>query len=228
MTTRAAVARDRGTSGSERRPGRKRFSSTHLLIAVVAVLAFVLNFLALRSRDATVMVATAEGAVPQGAALTKDLVEFIPISAGFAGIDSLLTEDILADFEGWASARPLEDGDLITAADLVEPGVAGGLRAMSLPVSPEHAAGGRLAVGDRVDVITVFQDTASYVATGLEVTGVANADPNSFSSAGHHVVVGVTAAEALRLAEALDSGSIEVIRSTGAPPVEEQVWADDS
>ena len=228
MTTRAAVARDRGTSGSERRPGRRRFSSTHLLIAAVAVLAFVLNFLALRSRDANVMVATADHSAPQGAALTEDLVALIPISTGFAGIDSLLAEDALADFDGWALARPVEEGDLITVDDLVEPGIAGGLRAMSLPVPPEHAAGGRLAVGDRVDVITVSQDVASYVATGLEVTAVPTPDSSTFSSATHHVVVGVTSDEALRLAEALDAGSIEVIRATGAPPLGEEVEADDS
>jgi Flp pilus assembly protein CpaB len=98
---------------------------------------------------------------------------------------------------------------------------------MSLPVPVEHAAGGSLSAGDRVDVISVSDGSAGFIATDLEVISVASGDSASIGSiTAHHVTVAVEAEQALRLAEALDSGSIEIVRSTGASDI--SVEDDDS
>ncbi|MEA1903039.1 MAG: RcpC/CpaB family pilus assembly protein [Actinomycetota bacterium] len=199
-----------------------------MVIAVVAVLAFILNMLALQNRTATIQVAVAGRSMSEGTALAADAVRFVPVGAGFAGRDSMISEDRLGALEGWVLARSVDEGDLLTVDHVAEPGLPSGLRSMSLPVAPEHAAGGSLTVGDRVDVITVIDGVASFVVTDVEVIAVADTDSGSFSSGGYHIVVGVDAAQALSLAAALESGSLEVIRSTGAPDVDQGVGVDDS
>ena len=104
---------------------------------------------------------------------------------------------------------------------VVEPGAPSGLRSMSLPIAVAHAAGGTIVAGDRVDVISVLDGSATYVATDVEVIGSSDVDGGSFGSIGdYHIVVAVDARQALDLAEAIESSSLEIIRSTGAPEIE--------
>jgi len=67
----------------------------------------------------------------------------------------------------------------------------------------------------------VVDGRGSYVAVDLEVIAVSEAAGTSIgSTSGYHVVLAVSAEDALRLAEAIDGGSLEVVRSTGAPDIE--------
>ncbi|HJS72428.1 MAG TPA: hypothetical protein VJ858_06845 [Acidimicrobiia bacterium] len=188
-----------------------------MLIAIVVILAFVLNLLVLQDRDGITMVAVADEALAVGAAIEPDVVRLVPIDSGFAGLSDLITEDELESREGWVLSRSLDAGGLIDETVLVQPGPGSGLRSMSLPVPIEHAAGGDLAAGDRVDVISVVDGVAEFIAVDLEVLTASQMPSGSIgSSSGYHVVVSVTSQDALELAAALDSGSIEVLRSTGA------------
>jgi hypothetical protein len=92
---------------------------------------------------------------------------------------------------------------------------------MSLPVPVEHAAGGALVAGDRVDVIAVTDGVAGFVATDLEVISVSDIGSGAIGTiSSHHVVVNVGPEQALRLAEALAAGSVEIVRATGADRIE--------
>jgi hypothetical protein len=93
---------------------------------------------------------------------------------------------------------------------------------MSLPVPVEHAAGGSLVAGDRVDVIAVSDGVAGFVAVDLEVTSVADGASGAIGTvSSYHLVVNVDSDEALRLAEALAAGPVEIVRATGAERIEE-------
>lgn len=132
----------------------------------------------------------------------------------------LITEDELADLDGWVLSRPIGDGGLIDRPALVPPGSSSGRRSMSLAVPVEHAAGGSLVPGDLVDVISVVDGAGAYVASGLEVLFVSESSSGGIGTvSSHHVVVSVDAEEALALAEALDSGSVEIVRATGAEAI---------
>lgn len=231
MTTSPSTKlREAGTSKPARRRVRRRPSATHVLIAVVVILAFVLNLLVLRDRDATTLVAVADQPLTTGSVLTTDSIRFVPVDSTFAGLDHLVTEGDLTGYEGWVLDRAIAEGGLLDTSVLVEPGDRSGLRSMSIPVEREHAAGGSLVAGDRVDVISVDDGVASFVATDLEVTGVAEQSTGSIGSIGaFHVVVSVTADQALALSAALDMESLEIIRSTGAEVIgPEPAQADDS
>jgi Flp pilus assembly protein CpaB len=188
---------------------------------VTVLLAFGFNYLALQSRDAEVLVAVATGPIAEGSVLTADLVRFVPIPADFEAVETLLVGDDLDEMAGMVFSRSVPSGGLIETTAVVGPGVEDGHRAMSIPIAIEHAAGARIVVGDRVDVITVVDGAASFVATDLSVIAHAEADAGGLSAGAYHVTVAVDEDEALALAEAIAAGSLEVLRSTGAAPVSE-------
>lgn len=217
----STTQREAGSLQPARRRLSRRLSASHVVIAIVVILAFVLNLLVLHDRDATSLVAIAEQPIPAGSPIEAANIRLVPVDSGFEALPGLVTETDLAQLEGWVTARPIPEGGLIERSAVVEPGSATGLRTMSLPVPVEHAAGGSVVPGDRVDVIAVVDGTAQYVAGGLEVVSVAAGSSGAIGSiAAYHVVVSVDADEALALAQAMDSGSIEIVRSTGAEPFE--------
>ncbi|HXV71015.1 MAG TPA: hypothetical protein VEB69_06380 [Acidimicrobiia bacterium] len=213
--------REAGSPSSARRRFQRRPSASHILIAVVVILAFVLNLLVLRDRSSTTLIAVARQPLSTGSVLTLDGVEFIPVDADFEALDHLISEDALNSYEGWTLDRAIPEGGILDASALVPPGDGSGLRTMSIPIDREHAAGGSLVAGDRVDVISVTDGVPTFVATDLEVTGVAAESSGGIGAvAAYHVVLSVNADQALALAGALDSGSLEIVRSTGAETID--------
>jgi hypothetical protein len=100
---------------------------------------------------------------------------------------------------------------------------------MSIPVPIEQAAGGRINVGDSVDVIASSPDGAArYVAQALHVLAVAPGEATGSVLGGgtgsYYIVVGVSKTSALQVASALagatngTAGQIDVVRSTGEAP----------
>ena len=222
MTTSPSVlTREAGTSAPAAKPARRRPSMSYLLIALAALLAFGLNYLALQNRDATTLVALAEAPIAEGTPFSTDLVRLVPLPTDFEGMSHLLAEDDLSLRRGWIVSRSIAEGELVNRAILIQPGAASGLRTMSIPVPVEHAAGATLVVGDRVDVISMVDERPAFVASNLEVVSIAETSQGGIGGVGpYHVVVAVTAEEALALAKAIDDGSVEIIRSTGATVAE--------
>lgn len=220
-TTPSILAREAGTSAPATRSARYRPSLSHIAIALAAVLAFALNYLALQSRDATTLVAIAGTSIEGGSPLTSDSIRLVPLPADFEGLDHLVRESDLEGLEGWIVGRAVREGELIHRSLVIRPGAGDGLRTMSIPVPAEHAAGATLVIGDRVDVISMVGDEPVFVAADLEVVSIADTTQNGLSGVGpYHVVVGVSQEQALALARAIADGSLEVLRSTGADVLE--------
>lgn len=185
------------------------------------ILAFVLNILVLQDRESSTLVALADRPIAAGSTLDREAIRLVPVDSDFEGLGGLITDDRLDAYTDWVLTRSLSAGEVVELSALTEPGSATGLRTMSLPVTVEHAAGGSLVPGDRIDVITVSDGSAVFVATDLEVVSVGEPAGGSLGATSeYHVVVAVTSDEALELAEALDAGSLEIVRSTGAMPTE--------
>lgn len=215
----SVVTREAGTSQPSSRRSRRRVSASHVLIALAVVLAFVLNILALQDRGASSLVAVADRPIPSGSVLGPEMVRLVPVDSDFAGLESLITEGQLPGLIGSVVTRALPEGAVVDSASLAPPGSASGTRAMSLPVEESRAAGGALVAGDRVDVIAVFGGSPAFVVTAAEVISVPQTGSGSFGGTDYYVVVGVSADEALALAQAMAAGRLDVVRSTGAPPV---------
>jgi Flp pilus assembly protein CpaB len=101
---------------------------------------------------------------------------------------------------------------------------------MSVPIDQTQAVAGHLAPGDSVDIVLVVDGVATYIATSIEVTSVPDAESNALGArSGYAPTVAVTATEALRIAAALDTGEVHIVRSTGsAAPDLEQATAIES
>ena len=185
---------------------------------LAGLLTFVLVANALRSREATVEVAVAAADVAPGAVLAPDAVRTSTLPATSSLRESLIAPETLRT-ERWVATRRIAAGEPVLRSALARAAAPGGLRAMSVPVSPDHAAGGELAIGDRVDVISADGAQATYVVRNAEVIGVAprRGSGGLSSSAGQfYVTIAVEADPALRLAAAIRAGKIEVLRATGA------------
>lgn len=214
----SVVSREAGTSQPSGRSIRRRPAVSHVLVALAVALAFVLNILAFQTRDASVMVAVASQDIAAGSFLGPSMVRLVPIEAGFEGIGSLIDDTAIANRFGWIVQRPVAAGGVIDRMNLVEPVSSSGLRAMSIPVPVSRAAGGTMIAGDRIDVVVVRDGIAEYVVAGVEVLLVAGGG-SGFASVDYHLVVAVDAEQALAIAAAISGGTVDIVRSTGAPEV---------
>ena len=215
-----ALRRAKEAPAPTRAPTWLRPSAAHVLIAIAALAAFTLNLIVLRGNTQTALVAVAAVAIQSGETIEESSIRHVEIAAGFEGIDSLFTSDQSGSLVGMVATRPLTAGTLIDRGSATEEAATGSLRAMSIPVFPERAAGGLVRTGDRVDVIVTDDGAARFVVTDVEVLGVASSASGGLGAAtANFIILAVDSDQALALASALGSGSIEVVRSTGADPV---------
>lgn len=223
--------RRRAGDGVERRAGEvsgqppappprrwtRRLSVGHVVMLTAALAAVLLNYSVLRARDDTVRVAVASDALRAGTAVTPGSFEFVDVRVDDKLAATLLTPDRLGDIEGWVATGGVDAGELVRATDLQAPSAPAAQRAMSLPIDPTHAVAGALEAGDRVDVIEVREESARYLVTDTEVLAVGDVARGGLEGlSGFSVTLAVDDEAALRLAEALHDGALDVVRSTGA------------
>lgn len=188
---------------------------------MAGLVAFVLIFAALRDRSETVQVVVARQPIPSATRVTPEMVRTVELPADSPVVPAMVELDDLSANE-WVTTRSLAADEPITDQALAGDLPSNGLRAMSLPVPQEHAAGGDLRAGDRVDVLGVVEGGAvDYVATGIEVLAVTDARSGAVGSRPTEfaVTVAVDGTQARSLARALSAGDVEVVRSTGALPI---------
>jgi len=202
-----------------------------LLIVAAGVLALVTNLVLLRrGEEPLARVAVSAVELAPGRSLQSGDIQLTPLDVAESVASHLVSEDELAEYQGWVITRRTAMGSLLTKESLRSPLGAAGFRAMSLPVDAHHAVGGDLIPGDLVDVIRVDEEQASFVATALEVLGVSTQSEGALglSGGGFHLILGVDDRTALALALALAHAEVEVLRSTGSVPVEVRVLKDAS
>ena len=157
--------------------------------------------------------------LPQDAVLDADDVRLARVT---------LPADLLAHYvseavtlEGQVVTRPIAEGELVAAGWVVEVGAEGATRAITIPVAPEHALGGDLRPGDRVDVYATFNPGAarassSLLARAIEVIDVVTSGGFAVED---DLLVGVTVAidpeDAARLAFAIRTAEIDLAKVIG-------------
>jgi Flp pilus assembly protein CpaB len=192
----------------------------------LGVLAAGFAYEALQSRAATTEIVVARSAVSEGVTVDVGNTRLVKIRSA----DRSLLQDLVppSDLEeGWVAAVPIRPGEPVTSSELARRPSGPQLGEMSIAVPVDEAVGGRLAAGDRVDVIASgASGSAHYVAQGLRVLAVAPTSVGGAlleASASYYVVVAVGKKTALRLAAALGSqaaggsaaGGLSLVRSNG-------------
>ena len=101
-------------------------------------------------------------------------------------------------------------------------------RAMSFPIPRSRAVGGALVVGDRIDVLGVRRNSglSSYVATDVPVLAFSSVGSGPLQGSDDaSITIAVDSNGAARIASALETGSITLVRATGAAPLPYEVAA---
>ena len=197
---------------------RHRVPTGLVVSALAALTAFVLVAVATKDRSATVQVAVSTRDIQAGQSVSLADVRLValPRSSPFRAD---LADAALIDGRAWVAGQRLATGTPIPRTALLPTAAPSGLRAMSLAVAPEHAAGGEIRPGDRVDVIDIIAGKANHVARAAEVLAVADTGSGGLTRPGpsdYFIVVAVDEATSLRLAEAVADGRVDVVRTTGA------------
>lgn len=216
-----------------KRPWWSRASAAQIIMMVAGILAFIANLAILRARDDVVLVAVAATDINAGVAIQEAThVEYVELNGSDDVLAPLVTADEVAGVDGFILSSPIRAGEMFVESELVESVNPIDRRAIALAVGRDHAVGGAISVGDRVDVIWVDDDVARYVVTGVEVIDTTDTERTggAFSaSQAFSITVAVDDVQALELAEALNSGQIEVVRSTGADaPVADRLPTEET
>lgn len=206
----------RSAEAEPRRVRRRRWHGAHLVMVLAGLLGLVLTLTALHREPTGQRVAVAAEPLEAGTRLRRADVRF----ARVAGSGEVLTALVHADdaWRGKVVTGRVDAGEPLTHSRLRAPAAHDGKRAMSIPVERARAVNGRLAPGDRVDVVQAVGGTASVVAADLEVLDVEADRDGAFGGARGQVTVtlAVDVTDSQRLAAVLADGDFVLTRVTGA------------
>ncbi|CAN5282725.1 hypothetical protein BH18ACT5_BH18ACT5_15530 [soil metagenome] len=194
-----------------------RITASHLLMVLAAVLAFATNVIVLRNQDETRSVVVTTSRIEAGRTLTASDFAEAPVDLDDDLFATLIPWERSTTLTGMVAARTMDAGQMVMAADMRPAAAPDRLRAISIPIDPEHAVGGDLVAGDRIDLISVSEEGSTYVLFAAEVLSVPTPGRGSIAGVGgFYLVVAVDAEQALAVASAIQLGAIEVVRSTGS------------
>ena len=228
--TEPAIAREEKPTAvaPSRRSLVSRLSIGHVVMILAGLVAILLNLAFLQTTANTVNVAVAAGPMEAGTVLSASLIESVEVGDAGELASGLLTEEALDGLYGSVLARDIQAGEPIRRSDFRPAGSSLALREYSIEVEAANAAGGSIQDTDVVDIIAVIDNQAFYVAAGVEVVRVAS-DDAGLGGGDLIIVLSVDDRTALEIESARASGSISVVRATGAPaPVSGPVIVDPS
>jgi Flp pilus assembly protein CpaB len=191
-----------------------RLSIGHVVMVLAGLVAILLNLAFLRASTDTLNIAVAASSMEAGTVVAADSLTSVEVGDAGKLAQGLLTEESAAALYGSVLARDIGAGEPIRRSDLRPAGSSLALREYSIEVAAAEAAGGSIQPTDVVDIISVIDSRAFYVAAGLDVVRV-----KEDSGGGALILVlSVDDRTALEIESARAAGSISVVRSTGAPP----------
>jgi pilus assembly protein CpaB len=187
-------------------------------MALAGIVGVVLSFAVLREREGATVVLVAAHEIRAGETVN---------GADFRTVRATLTPGVLATvaqgrdrarLDGRIAGSTIAEGELITTRTLRQRAAPHGLRAMSIPIDPARAVGGRLAAGDRVDVLFAGQQAVSIIVADAPVLAVDARGRGGIgeSASPFTVTIGVTAKQSQLVAAAVADGEISLARTTGA------------
>lgn len=158
--------------------------------------------------------------LPQGSVLGPEHLRPVEVrlpgdlQARYVPADEQITGSILG--------KAVLEGELVPRSWIGEKTDTSPGRAMTVPVTPEHAVGGELRAGDRVDIFATFDPgdvraRTTLLARDIEILNVVTAGGFALDEeAAVGITVAVSPDEAVRLAFAIRTGEIDVVRILGA------------
>lgn len=211
------------SGNQDSRPGRRQSPRVPAPLAVAVlcgVIATIIYAASLSSSGGEPM-AVAARPIVAGEALSPRDFRFVDATLPGEARARMLGHAEVAAIAGQVARHSIDQGALVAKADVAAAAAPSRQRAVSLPLEPERAVGGRLARGDVVDVVDVTSGEAVYIVTDAEVldVGIESGSRSSASSTSgrYAVTLALDDREALRVGAAVISDKVYLVRSTGAP-----------
>jgi Flp pilus assembly protein CpaB len=188
-----------------------------VLMLVAGVAGLVVTLAALRPGAAGQRVAIAVHDLEAGTVLADRDVRFERVAASDGVTGAYVTARELAGLRGRVLTVPVFADEPVLQAHVRTRAATEGRRAMSIPVDRARAVNGKLAPGDRVDVVVAGDDEVTIVVAGAEVLDVDGDDAFGTRRGEVRVTLAVDARESQLLTAALADGDFVLTRVTGAP-----------
>ena len=183
---------------------------------VLFVTALVAGRAVMASNDVRFTVLVAERPLATGTRLSES--DLTPISVHLPPEQVLRYVSRQREAVGLLLQRPLAAGELVSVDALgptVEP-----QRVVTIPIEPEHAAAGRLAPGDVVDVWATFdresEAVTKLIVGSVEVVGLLNRGGLVGEEALSGISVAIPPEAAPRVILALRVGQVDIVASDGS------------
>ena len=210
------------TVGVKRVPRRMPRVDVRLVVGVLLIVLSVVGGLRLAAAaDRTVGVVALAHDVPANHVLTNDDLVVTRVHASDSVLAGLVRSDARSSVRGRVLLFPLAaDGLLARDAIAAEPRQG---REITVPVTPEHALGGRVRLGDRGDVLGSFTKSTADARTltvvhGAEVVELVRSEGLFGSREGQltALTLSVPPDAAVFLAFAIRNADLDIVRTTGA------------
>ena len=200
-----------------------RWLDGRLLLGVVLILVSVVGGAnVVRAADRTVQVWKTTRALPVGTVVVRDDVVATRVRLFGADLRRYVDASRGAAPAGLVLTRDVGAGELMPAAALADPASVAPTRLVTIPIDRSHALGGRLARGDRVDVVATFRigqasETRAILKAAL-VEDVVDDDGGFGAGAGYAVIVRISPEQALEVTSALQTAELDLllVQSGGA------------
>ncbi len=212
------IGEARGAVGAPRRKLTGRFSSGHLVMIVAGLLGMVLGIAALRHEPGGVEVAVAAHQIRAGESVTAGDFRSARVQMQQRLLVTFVRARDVGQLRGRIATTTIESGEPVIRRELRLRAAKAGLRAMSIPIDPSRAVGGRLATGDRIDVLFAGDREVSIIVRDAEVIAIDAKGRGGIgeTSSPFTVTIAVDARQSQLLAAAIADGDISLARTTGA------------
>jgi Flp pilus assembly protein CpaB len=207
---------------ARRRALASRVSTGHVVMVLAGVLGALLTLSALRAADNTRPMLAATSDIAAGTVVDTHSFRTTRVHAGRDVLATLFDASELAGLRGRVAVERIPAGALVTRDAVRRVAAGDGPRAMSFPIPRSRAVGGALVVGDRVDVLSVLRNSgrSGYVATDIQVLAFTGSGSGPLQGSDDaSVTLAVASDGAARIASALETGTITLVRATGATPL---------
>jgi Flp pilus assembly protein CpaB len=216
MATAASVGIE--TKAGAFRFSRARLSTGHLVMIVAGLVGMTLTVAALRADGGGTEVAVATHEIRAGEVIHADDFRVDRIRASRDLLSTIVGGSAARSLRGEIAVATIAQSAVIPRGAVRAPAAGAGLRAMSIPIDPSLAVGGRLAAGDRVDVLFTDRTVSSIIVTDAKVVAVDERGRGGIgeSTSPFTLTIAVDARESLLVAAAIADGHISIARTTGA------------
>jgi Flp pilus assembly protein CpaB len=190
---------------------------------LAGALGVLLTLSVLRDAGHTRPVLAAARDLTPGTVIDDSTLRVVRVHVDGAVAATLYSESQAATVRGRVAVGAIRAGTLLTADDVRAVGDRVAARAMSFSIARAQAVDGDVARGDEVDVIAVDHETghSDYVMTGALVVAVTSHSAGALGGGSDDITITIEVdpQSARRVAAALATRTVTLVRSTGAPPI---------